>query len=87
MSAENSSDAQVSRLRDRLYQFLLGAAAGLVFSLVPLYFVWISAAEVKSIETLLIAGFAIACGIASAFWGKPFLSRLLDLLNHIPPIA
>jgi hypothetical protein len=64
---------------------LTGAIIGLLFALIPLFFVW-GSDSFQAIHLILLVGFAGWCGILSAISGEKFIDKLIDLSNFIPPV-
>lgn len=79
---QNSSDPR--SLKNIAYQFLLGAALGLIISLIP----WVLIAPVLTAWNLAVTSIIILlCGILSALLGKQFLNSLIRFLDSFPPVA
>lgn len=71
-------------LGDIGYQFLLGAAIGLILAWIPLA---ITMPTLTLWNILAVATLVLACGSFSALLGKRFLKALLHFLESFPPIA
>ena len=71
-------------LTDLAYQFLLGAALGAVLCLIP----WaVAPPTMTMVNIAATAAIVIVCGILSAFFGKRFLTLIMNILESFPPIA
>ncbi|MBD2580371.1 hypothetical protein [Oscillatoria sp. FACHB-1406] len=86
MKFENSSQKQRTST-DAIKQFFLGLAFGLLFLLVPLSYISISAMELNLLDVVVLAALVLSCGILAAAFGNKFLSPLIKFLESVPPIG
>ena len=71
-------------LADLAYQFLLGSVLGAVLCLIP----WAIATPTLTVVNIVAtAAIVVVCGILSVFFGKRFLTLIMNILESFPPIA
>jgi len=72
---------------DVMKQFLLGIAFGVLFMLIPLFYISISVIELKLLHVVVLAALVLSCGILAAAFGNKFLSPLMKFLESIPTVG
>ncbi len=86
MTSEDSSPKHRTST-DRIKQFLLGIAFGLLLMIIPLSYISISAIGFNLLHVGVLAAVVLSCGILAAVFGEKFLSPLVNFLESIPPIG
>lgn len=73
---------------DLTHQFLLGMALGVLFAMIPVFYISVSNLEVKLLyEVGLLAAVVLVCGILAVLLGETFLQPLITFLKSIPPFG
>jgi hypothetical protein len=86
MRDEESSSKQRTLIHV-IMQFLGGIALGLLFMLIPLSYISVSAIEFKLLHISALILLLLSFGILAASFGKKFLDPLMNFLESLPPIG
>ncbi|MEO0867508.1 MAG: hypothetical protein AAFY17_03475 [Cyanobacteria bacterium J06642_11] len=74
-------------LSDFGYAFVLGTAFGLVFAMLPAFFISISTLEWRVSYVVALGLLSLLSGVLSVIFGKSFLEPLIWLIESVPPVG